>query len=137
MRGMEQLTSRDRFLLVKLHMDSLSSKQTPNAVRKALQTLPTSVFETYDDVLKRIEDQNEDDRELAKKVLMWLSLSSRPLNMKELQHAVIIDESFAELDEDDVPNEKIIVSVCAGLVSLAANGGVVQLVHFTAQEYFS
>ena len=122
---------------MKLHMESLASKQTPNAVLKALQTLPNGVFETYKDILQRIEDQSEDDRQLAKKTLMWLSLSLRPMTMKELQHAVTVDESFDELDEDDIPNEEIIVSVCAGLVSLAAEEGVVQLVHFTAQEYFS
>jgi hypothetical protein len=129
--------AQSMFLLVKLHMDSLSSKQTPNAVRKALQTLPTGVFEMYDDVLQRIEDQNADDSQLAKRTLMWLSLSLRPVTMRELQHAVTIDESFDELDEDDIPSEDIIVSVCAGLVSLATEEGVVQLVHFTAQEYFS
>lgn len=134
---LESLLSYRRFLLVKLHMDSLSSKQTPNAVRKALQTLPTGIFATYDDVLRRIEDQNEDDRELARKTLMWLSLSQRPLQMKELQHAVTINESFHELDEDDIPSAEIIVSVCAGLVSPATGSNFVQLVHFTAQEYFS
>ena len=118
-------------------MDSLSSKQTPNAVRKALQTLPTGIFETYTDVLKRIEDQNEDDRQLARKVILWLCLSLRPMSMREIQHAVTIDESYNVLDEDDIPSEEILVAVCAGLINLDTKTGVVQLVHFTAQEYFS
>jgi serine/threonine-protein phosphatase 6 regulatory ankyrin repeat subunit B len=118
-------------------MDSLSSKHTPKAVREALKTLPTGIFETYDDVIRRIEDQNEDDRMLARKVLMWLSLSLRPLTMEELQHAAAIDEGLDELGEDDIASEDIIVSVCAGLVSVATEEGVVRLVHYTAQEYFS
>jgi ankyrin repeat protein len=118
-------------------MESLSSKQTPNAVRKALQALPTGVFETYDEVLRRIEDQNEDDRRLARKVLMWLSLSLRPLTVRELQHAVAIDEGLDEFGEDDIASEDIIISVCAGLVSVATKEGVAQLVHYTAHEYFS
>ncbi|KAF5632082.1 hypothetical protein F52700_6601 [Fusarium sp. NRRL 52700] len=129
--------AKNMFLLVRLHMDSLSSKQTPNAVLKALQTLPTKVFDTYDKVMQRIEDQNEDDCRLAKKILMWLSLSLRPLTMKELQHAVAVEEGLKELGEDDVAGKEIIITVSAGLVSVATAEGVAQLVHYTAQEYFS
>ena len=59
------------------------------------------------------------------------------MSMREIQHAVTIDESYNVLDEDDIPSEEILVAVCAGLINLDTKTGVVQLVHFTAQEYFS
>ena len=42
----------------------------------------------------------------------------------------------AALDEEGLPDEDILVSVCAGLVAVDRHGGVVRLVHYTAQEYF-
>ncbi|OCK92524.1 uncharacterized protein K441DRAFT_570321, partial [Cenococcum geophilum 1.58] len=51
--------------------------------------------------------------------------------------AITINKSFNKLDKDDILNKEIIVFIYIGLISLAAEEGVVQLVYFTAQEYFS
>jgi ankyrin repeat protein len=40
------------------------------------------------------------------------------------------------LDEDSLPDEEILIDVCAGLITIDQKSNVVRLVHFTAQEYF-
>lgn len=67
-----------RFLLAQLHMDSLATKGTCKAVRKALEALPKGLDNTYDEAMERIEKQNKDDQELAKRVLYWICYALRP-----------------------------------------------------------
>ena len=71
---------------------------------------------TYEEALQRINDQNKDDALLAENVLLWVTYASNPLTLGELQHAFaamdLVDET--ELDDEDLPDGDILVSVCAG-----------------------
>lgn len=51
-----------RFLLVKLHMDSLANHTNDSAVRNALEVLPGGVDATYDMAMERIAGQDETSR---------------------------------------------------------------------------
>ncbi|KAJ7872644.1 hypothetical protein B0H14DRAFT_2570143 [Mycena olivaceomarginata] len=46
-----------KFLLAKLHIESLSTKSTIKAVREALENLPKDLEQTYNDTIDRINDQ--------------------------------------------------------------------------------
>jgi hypothetical protein len=64
--------SRGRFLLAKLHFDSLLDKRTVNSIRGALQGLPKrpqELFGAYDKTIERIQSQRRDDVELARRVV--------------------------------------------------------------------
>jgi ankyrin repeat protein len=54
----------------------------------------------------------------------------------ELQHALAVEPSDIELNEDNLTEVKDIVSVCAGLVTVDEESGVIRLVHYTTQEFF-
>ena len=54
----------------------------------------------------------------------------------ELQHALGIEISEPELDNENLPEVEYIVSVCAGLVTVDEQGNTIRLVHYTAQEFF-
>ena len=41
-----------------------------------------------------------------------------------------------ELDEDNIPEIEDMVSVCAGLVTVDKESGIIRLIHYTTQEYF-
>ena len=85
----------------------------------------------YDGVMARIEAQNPDDRELAEKVLCWVSYTRRPLNSVELQHALAVEVRSTTFDYDAMPDEDIMTSVCAGLVAIDAESGVVRLIRMS------
>ncbi|KAL9105147.1 MAG: hypothetical protein Q9187_008807 [Circinaria calcarea] len=116
------------FLIAQLHMDSVASKSNRKAIRNSLETLPMGLDETYQEAMKRIYDQSRDDRELANEVLSWITFALRPLSMSELQNALAIEPEKSELDTDAVPDEEILLSVCAGLVVVDQESGVVRLV---------
>jgi ankyrin repeat protein len=68
--------------------------------------------------------------------LGWITCAKRPLTTTELQHALGVEVSEAELDEENLPHVGDIVSVCAGLVTIDEESGIIRLVHYTTQQYF-
>ena len=139
-----------RFLLAILFFQSLHDKTTPKAVKKALDQLgkrSTAASEdqklqvlrrAYDEAMVRIDGQLPDLRDLAKRVLSWITCARRPLVVEELRHALAVefDEDSEELDEENLHDPGIVVSVCAGLVTVDDEIGIIRLVHYTTQEYF-
>ncbi|KAL9121033.1 MAG: hypothetical protein Q9187_002407 [Circinaria calcarea] len=124
------------FLLAQLHIESLSKKQTRKAVRTALESLPQRLDQTYEEAMERVLLQEEDDALLAKKVLSWISYARRPMTVLEIQHATAVELDTKVLDEDELVDEEILVSVCAGLVTIDQESNIIRLVHYTTQEWF-
>ncbi|KAH6718299.1 hypothetical protein BKA61DRAFT_599405 [Leptodontidium sp. MPI-SDFR-AT-0119] len=133
------LLVKGMFLLAQLHLDSLVGKRSAKAIRTAIAQLPTgtNVYDcAYNDAMKRIEGQLQDQEELAKQVLSWITCAKRPLTTLELQHALAIEVGDSELDKENIPQVEDMVSACAGLVTVNEESGIIRLVHYTTQEYF-
>ena len=83
----------DRFLLARLHVDSLTSAAALSVrhVRRKLQSLPTTLVGRYEEAMKRIKSQDPEYSSIALKILAWLSYVFRSLSLKELQHALAIE----------------------------------------------
>ncbi|KAJ7469684.1 hypothetical protein FB451DRAFT_1136338 [Mycena latifolia] len=124
------------FLLAKLHMESLATKNTVKAVREALQHLPSSINQTYDEAMDRIKSQNEDDKQLALQALIWVAYAKRPLFVGEFSEALAIETDATTLDLDNLLDIGIVVSLCAGLIIVDQTMCVVRLIHNTTQSYF-
>ena len=55
----------------------------------------------------------------------------------ELQYALAIEIGTDKIDEDNIiPNLDAAISLCAGLIGVERESGIVRLVHETTQEYF-
>ena len=87
--------------------------------------------------MERFNSQLIDQAELAKQVLSWITCAKRPLAALELQHALAVEISESQLDEENLPAIEGMISVCAGLVMIDTESDIIQLVHYTAQEYFT
>ncbi|KAJ7483675.1 hypothetical protein FB451DRAFT_109624 [Mycena latifolia] len=57
--------AKGMFLLAKLHIESLATKNTIKAVRETLQHLPKDLKHTYDEAMERINHQTEEDRQMG------------------------------------------------------------------------
>ncbi|KAJ7181443.1 hypothetical protein C8R43DRAFT_1229329 [Mycena crocata] len=125
------------FLLAKLHIESLATKNTVKAVREALKRLPADLDRTYDEAMERIDHQSVDDRELAHLVLTWVANTLNPLSVAELCEALAIEPHTTALDPDNLLDIEIVTSVCAGLIIVDEAMSVVRLIHFTTQAYFN
>jgi hypothetical protein len=90
----------------------------------------------YGEALQRIDGQLGGDRELARKVLSWITLAERPLTTAEICCALAVEPEEDEIDPENVLTPEDLVSVCAGLVVVDQESDIIRLVHYTTQEYF-
>jgi ankyrin repeat protein len=128
-----------RFLLARLHMDSLMSQPTLGHIKRAMRSLPQGVKaldKTYEQAMKRIEGQEEGYRKLAKQILSWVAHANRALSTAEIQHALAVTMDMTDLDRDFVPEVEILGSICAGLITIDEKSDIIRLVHYTTREYF-
>ncbi|KAK7431993.1 hypothetical protein QQZ08_001613 [Neonectria magnoliae] len=135
------------FLLAHLYLNSLEDIFEVPKIRKALVNMQKQsqrssdedraelLASAYDQIMDRINGQKRGNRELAKRILSWITFTNRPLSVIELQHALAVRVGDAELDEDKILHIKDIVSVCTGLVTVDEESQVIRLVHHTAQEH--
>jgi hypothetical protein len=122
-----------RFLLARLHMDSLieTYSLSRSDVKDGLRSLPEDVDEAYQKVLVRIEQQSRSEASLAKRVLSFVVCARRPLSVGELRQALAIEPGMKALDPDRLIDDEIWVSVCAGLVVMDVDLDVVRLIRET------
>ncbi|KAJ7851874.1 ankyrin repeat-containing domain protein [Mycena leptocephala] len=124
------------FLLAKLHIDSLMTKQNVAAVKEALTNLSSNLDGAYDAIVNRINQQSEDDRQLAFRTLLWVVHAKAPLRPSQLKEALAVEPGATTLDPDRQTDIDIILSLCAGLVVVEEAEDQVRLVHYTTQTYF-
>jgi hypothetical protein len=86
--------------------------------------------------MERVESQKPGFRNLAKQAISWISYAKRPLTKLELQHALAVIDGALVVDKENITKTELIVSVCAGLVTVDAESDIIRLVHYTTQEYF-
>lgn len=118
-----------------LRTNLLAGEDNKRDLMNALQNLPTELDDTYDRAMRRIEDQSRQQVKRAEQVLSWVTLAERPLTVKEIQCALAVAPGDEFLHEDALPDEDLLVSVCAGLVVIDQQKSIIRLVHYTTQDY--
>ena len=116
-------------------MDFIAQHRTMRRIHNALARLPQGVDFLYEDMLRRIESQGPEDFHLAMAVLLWITFAGAVLTSEELQHAVAITLGSSELNEYELVDVELLISLCCGMVVLEPETGTVRLVHYTVLEY--
>jgi ankyrin repeat protein len=104
-------------------------------VRDALASLSSNLDGAYDAIVKRINHQSVDDRQLALRTLSWVVHAKIPLQPVRLREALAVDSEATNLDPERQTDMDIILSVCAGLVVIDEEDDKVRLIHYTTQTY--
>ena len=126
-----------RFPLVSLNIDAILQETTIHRRRQTLSAMThgLGLRGAYGEALDRIERQGGDRARLGKEALMWISYSERPLKVVELCHALAVERGSLNLDVDNVPSIRRLLSCCQGLVVVDHEAFTVRLIHATLQEY--
>jgi hypothetical protein len=124
-----------------LLVEQISHERTISRLLKTLHMLPVKLEEAYSVSIKRTADQGESDRNLATRILHWVSYAQRPLGVEECLHALAVEhaagtEPLTELDDRNLLESQSLVDVCAGLIRVEDTENTVRFVHSTAREYF-
>lgn len=137
-----------RFLLAQLYLGLLRDKINVKEIRQELQAFRTdargrsedektkALTHAYDKAIERINEQSLQMKRLAMKVLLWVTFAKRALTTSELQHALGTKQGMTTIDDEDLSNLGDMGRVCVGLVTVDEKSGIIQLVHYTTQEYF-
>ncbi|KAF8340233.1 ankyrin repeat-containing domain protein [Amanita rubescens] len=102
-------------------------------LRQKLNSLPTTLNSTYDQILTRIA---EADAMNAMKLLLWLTFSERPIHMEDLALILEYDVESQQYDVDaklDYPDD--VLKICSSLVAMMEDE-TVQFAHASIKEYF-
>ncbi|KAJ5824125.1 NACHT nucleoside triphosphatase, partial [Penicillium robsamsonii] len=122
------------FRWVQLSLDNLSTQRSVRAMRQALKNLPSTLRETYANMLERIAP---DDWKIAHEALFWLSFAKQPLTLRCLNEIVVMDETSMTLDEDMmlVPPH-ILLEICQGLITEDQHG-YLNLAHASVKDFLT
>lgn len=102
-------------------------------MRLALQSIPETLQDSYARLLRGIP---EHDRIIAREALQWLSFSSRPLYLEELNEAVILEEDMDVIDQDArLQQINITLEICRGLVEVRDER--VRLAHSSVKTFLT
>ena len=137
MNGKYLQTIVSRFLLVSLNIDAILGEVTIAQRRKKLEVMArgNGLSDAYTATLGRLRAQKGNKSVLGLKVLMWVVYAERPLLVDELSHALAVEIGSADLDPNNVPALRTLLSSCLGLVTVEASSSTVRLMHFTLQEH--
>lgn len=139
------------FLWVKLVHARLSPGKNAKQLREVVKVTPPGLDQAYERDLQKIDELEAEDKERAIEILRWLLFAERPLTVRELTEALLIDENdvYKTFPADDLPdawddyyvNEQI-RRLCGSLVELRRSdphepitAHTVHLVHFSVKEY--
>ncbi|TGO46013.1 hypothetical protein BCON_0350g00090 [Botryotinia convoluta] len=125
------------FRWVTYQLDRLGGLDTLRDVRRALHSLPPTLFETYERILDRINLSSDEIKELVRRVLIWTVCAVIPLSLAQLLEAVSIDLSDKHLDRDGIPNGQSILKRCSSLVRKTEGpwGIRIELAYFSVKEF--
>ncbi|KAF4332120.1 hypothetical protein FBEOM_14088 [Fusarium beomiforme] len=136
------------FLLANLYLHSLRDKTSPRDVREALEQFKDKakkkdnnhefdiLGEVYKDTMERVKEQHPDHRSLAFRVLTWICCTNWELTTEAVQHGIALRGGDKELDADGIVDEKLLASVCCGLVEITEASGQLRLAHYTTEDFF-
>ncbi|RAH48293.1 uncharacterized protein BO95DRAFT_480367 [Aspergillus brunneoviolaceus CBS 621.78] len=122
-RTLEKLLdiSERRFRWADLQIKRLEESKTEDAFFKALDSIPVTLEDTYRDTLERLPP---DDRKAARTILIWLSFSAIPLDLKTV--AAVVSFRFPE---------DVVTTCTTSLVTVSISDDTVRLAHFSVKEF--
>jgi ankyrin repeat protein len=128
----------DRFRWAALQLDALSRCRNMGAVLQTLSSLPTTLDETYAQILRQIDEYEQPH---VRRILQWVCFSSSPLEPVQLAEVHWIGGNICPPFNlhDALFQVEDIFAICPGFL-IQENGQwgpqkIVQFAHFSVKEY--
>ncbi|KAL9091034.1 MAG: hypothetical protein Q9159_001660 [Coniocarpon cinnabarinum] len=130
--------SGGQFLNAVRHMTRITKGSSRADVDAYLDDMSSDLGQNADRAIARIKQQDEPDRALGMRALMWTVCSKRQLRISELKHALAMysQRLGGEFDRYAIPDDETILGACEALVDLNSEMGTVET-HRSLHDYFS
>ncbi|KAL9040259.1 MAG: hypothetical protein Q9214_004559, partial [Letrouitia sp. 1 TL-2023] len=128
--------SEGMFRWIVCQLDALKRCLKISVLKKTLARLPKTLGESYDRII--VDMRNEYTKE-AYFALLWLAFSERPVHIREVAEAAVLDPVMGFVNPDDrLAEPQDILQICSSLVAIPEDGQALdelRLAHFTVKEY--
>ena len=122
-----------RFRWVQCQLDRLNDCWSAGNVREVLDTLPRTLYDTYDRMIDAI-DRTEFGPRIARRALLWLVLALEPLKLSQLAEALSINSDEPSWDVSNAPMHGTdILDICGSLVTFDEKNRIVTLSHYSVK----
>ena len=124
------------FLFVSLVLHDIRTTKATFQVQQKLRGLPSDLNKVYDRILAKID---ADCQEIAKLILCWVALASRPLKVDEL--AMVLCLGTGRWAEKSTPPEDLLYEFkdgfrcCEPFINLDTGRDTINFVHQSAKDY--
>ena len=120
-------------------MDAICAQVSDNAIEAVLERVPKNINATYEKILETIGKKPQEQRELARRVLLFIAYSRSPIPIALLASAASVSEATQTLEalESSTPTQTAILGACENLISVDSSTQNVRFVHFSVQEYLT
>ncbi|CZR67167.1 uncharacterized protein PAC_17066 [Phialocephala subalpina] len=126
--------ARGMFLWVEFQLNDLCDADSDHQIKKVLNNLPQSLSETYDRLLSRIEGFER--AAMIERMFKWLVCARQPLHVDEVQEGIAFALDDTEWNQDKIITDlNRLVRACSNLVIIDAETNVIQLSHYTVEQY--
>src|SRR5271154_2675559 len=129
-------TLRFRFLLASLQLQHVLRAKGDDSMRKALNERPSTPDKAFENILRRIEEQERHSATTAIRTLTWCYYSRRPLKMDELCQALVVEDGHPSL-ESNGKSATSVVDSCLSFVTHDRSTEEVRFIHPSVQRWFN
>jgi hypothetical protein len=118
---------------VQCQLDRHNDYWSVGDVREVLDTLPRTLYGTYDRIIDAIE-RTEFGPRIARRALLWLVLALEPLTLSQLAEVLSINSDEPSWDVSNAPMHRTdILEICGSLVIFDENNRIVTLSHYSVK----
>ncbi|KAF7908101.1 uncharacterized protein EAF01_003856 [Botrytis porri] len=104
-------------------------------VADAIERIPEGLHGFYGQILEKLGSQSIRRRDLARRILLWVCCTTRPISWKELQCALSWDETKEIFIEDQRPFKDAVLDICAPLIEYRPEKDTFHPVHTSVREF--
>jgi ankyrin repeat protein len=120
---------------VACQLDLLCGLPNDTAMRQAIDSLPPTLFETYERLLERVDTRHTSVKQMVQRTLRWIVHGQEPLSIAALCEAISIQDDDKTLHDESICEEEDILVHCSSLIRRTADGENLELAHFTVKEF--
>lgn len=143
----EDLTIRDRifeklssnangmFLWVHLMLRTLRTATSPQEINELLCDLPIGINVIYSSILDKLAKEPLRRRMIAKRVLLWVCCSARPLHWNELASVLALDQAREQMVELKKPFKYAVLELCCPLIEYLPQSDTFRPIHLSVREF--
>ena len=96
------------FLWVFFQLNDLCEAPSDAIVRQTLQNLPDGLIETFERILKKME-QSKIKRKIARDVFIWIACARRPMKVEEVREAIAFEPCDKSWNPDKIPDDDLMI----------------------------